>query len=121
MLCAISCIISGCDPGVPDVPPGLLASREAQTAGATIFAANCAICHGNRADGHGQRRAAMMPPPANLTLPPWSEPAHAGRMFQTIRHGVAGTAMPSWPMLSDREIWNVVAFVYGLDDRRVRR
>ena len=33
--------------------------REAQEAGAAIFAANCAICHGARADGNGQRREGM--------------------------------------------------------------
>ena len=117
MLCAISCIISGCEPGVPDVPPGLLASREAQAVGAVIFIANCAICHGAKADGQGQRRAAMTPPPANLSMPPWSEPAQAGRMFQAIRRGAAGTAMPSWPTLSDRQIWDVVAYIYALQAR----
>lgn len=117
MLCAISLIISGCEPSAPDVPPGLLSSRQAQAAGAAIFTANCAICHGSKADGHGQRHAAMTPAPANLTMPPWSEPANAGRMFQAIRNGVPGTAMPSWPTLSERQIWNVVAYVYALQNR----
>jgi high-affinity iron transporter len=92
-----------------------LASRDAQQAGAAIFAANCAICHGEHGDGHGQRREGMVPPPANLRLPPWSEPGSAGKVFLVIRSGVHGTAMPAWPSLSDRQIWNVVAYIVSLN------
>ena len=115
ILCAISLIISGCEPSAPDFPATLLTSREAQAAGAVIFAANCAICHGGKGDGRGQRHAAMSPPPANLTLPPWSATANAGRTFHAIRNGVPGTAMASWPTLSDRDIWNVVAYIQTLN------
>jgi mono/diheme cytochrome c family protein len=95
-----------------------LASREARQAGSAIFAANCAICHGVRGDGRGQRGEGINPPPANLTLPPWSEPASAGRTFLAIRNGVPRTAMPPWPTLSDREIWDVVAYIVSFKDAR---
>jgi mono/diheme cytochrome c family protein len=113
-LFTISLVISGCEGGAPSAPTGLLASRSAQQAGAAIFAANCAICHGKNGDGHGQRREAMVPQPANLTLPPWSDPGSAGKAFLAIRHGVRGTAMPAWRTLSDREIWSVVAYIISL-------
>jgi high-affinity iron transporter len=96
------------------MPAGLLTSREAWVAGGVIFAANCAICHGAKGDGRGQRREAMNPPPANLTLPPWPDEASATKTFHVIRNGIPGTAMPSWPMLSDRQIWEVVAFIHSL-------
>ena len=96
------------------MPVGLLTSREARHTGGIIFAANCAICHGAKGDGRGQRREAMNPPPANLTLPPWSDEANANRMHGVIRNGVPGTAMQSWPMLSDRQIWDVVAYIHSL-------
>lgn len=79
--------------------------------GGVIFAANCAICHGVNRDGSGQRREGVNPPPANLTLPPWSEEKNAGRTYLAIRHGVPGTAMPSWPMLDDRQVWELVAYI----------
>jgi mono/diheme cytochrome c family protein len=60
----------------------------------------------------------MSPPPANLTVPPWSESAHAGQTFLAIRQGVAGTAMAPWPMLSDREIWELVAYIQTLQGNR---
>jgi high-affinity iron transporter len=97
------------------VPAGLLASRDAQQAGAAIFAANCAICHGANGDGRGERREGIVPPPANLKLPPWSDPDSAGKVFLVIRNGVRGTAMPAWPSLGDQQIWNVVAYIVSLN------
>jgi len=60
----------------------------------------------------------MTPPPANLTLPPWSTAAGAGRTFLAIRNGVRGTAMASWPALSDRQSWALVAYIETLGQGR---
>jgi len=113
----ISLVISGCEGGAPSAPAGLLASREAQAVGGALFAANCGICHGVGADGGGQRREGMNPPPANLTIPPWSEAANAGRTFIAIRNGVRGTAMPAWATFSDQQIWELVAFITSLGNQ----
>ena len=59
----------------------------------------------------------MDPRPANLTLPPWSDAANAGRTFLIIRNGVPGTAMSPWPSLSDRQIWDLVAYITSRDTR----
>jgi mono/diheme cytochrome c family protein len=99
----------------PSAPAGLLASPQAQQAGAAIFAANCVICHGTRADGQGQRREGLNPLPANLTVPPWSETSSAGQTFQVIRNGVPRTAMPRWSMFSDQQIWQLVAYITSLN------
>lgn len=99
---------------MPSVPTEILASREAQQAGAIVYAGNCAICHGARADGRGQRREGMRPPPADLRLPPWSDRASAEQTFRVIRDGVPGTAMPPWPALTDQQIWQLVAYVTSL-------
>jgi mono/diheme cytochrome c family protein len=53
----------------------------------------------------------MNPPPANLTLPPWSEPANSGRTFLAVRDGVPRTAMPAWRMFSDKQVWELVAYI----------
>jgi mono/diheme cytochrome c family protein len=60
----------------------------------------------------------MSPPPANLTVPPWSEPASAGRTFLAIRQGVPGAAMAPWPTLSDEQIWQLVAYIETLPGNR---
>ena len=99
------------------MPAGLLSSREAEDAGRVIFAANCAICHGVNGDGRGLRREGMIPLPADLTRLSWSDEAEATRTYRVIKNGMPGSSMPSWPMLSDRQIWDVVAYVHSLKAR----
>lgn len=60
----------------------------------------------------------MIPPPANLTLPPWSKRASARQMFLAIRNGVPGTAMTPWPSLSDLEVWQLVVYIQTLQGNR---
>ncbi|MGP0106039.1 c-type cytochrome [Rhodoblastus sp.] len=103
--------ISACERAGPSPPAGLLASPAAQQAGAALFAAHCAICHGANGEGRGRRREGLNPPPADLTLPPWSEIAEAGGTFRVIRNGVARTAMPAWPVLNDEQIWDLIAYL----------
>ena len=117
-LSTLSPAISGCSGASPSPPAGLLTSAEAQRAGAALFAANCAICHGARGDGHGRRQESMVPPPGNLTVPPWSERANAARVFLAIRQGVPGTAMAAWPTLSDEQTWQLVAHIETLPQGR---
>lgn len=92
----------------------LIEAPLVRQAGAALFAKNCAICHGANGDGRGARQEGMNPPPANLTLPLWSDPGSAGKDFLAIRHGVRGTAMPPWRDFSDRQVWDLVAFIVSL-------
>jgi len=118
---AALCAIAGCSRngrlhGAAQVPPGLFASREARERGRTLFIENCSICHGERGDGHGARSLGMDPPPANLTFPPWSDPANAMQTYRAIHDGVQGAAMPSWRILTDRQIWDLVAYIHSLGE-----
>ncbi len=113
----LSCIISGCERPGPAAPEALLSSSAARRAGALLFAAHCAICHGARGEGGGLRQNGFAPPP-DLRLPPWSQRAHARRTFRAIRAGVRETAMAPWPTLSDRQTWELVAFIEAQAQRR---
>jgi high-affinity iron transporter len=106
--------VSACKRDAPEMPAGLLTSQEARAAGAELFAANCAICHGATGDGRGLRHEGMNPPPANLTMLAWSEEKSGSRIYKAIHDGVPGTAMPSWATLSERQIWDLVAYVHSL-------
>ena len=117
-LFTLSCVISGCEGAGPNPPDATLSSAAARGAGARLFAAHCAICHGPDGEGNGQRQSFMVPAPANLTLPPWSQRAHASRTFLAIRDGVRGTAMASWPTLSDPQTWQLVAYIESLGQGR---
>jgi len=114
-LFTLSLAISGCKGGTPSAPDGLLSSPEARQAGGALFVADCAICHGAGGDGNGKRREGLNPPPANLTLPPWSESANAGRTFLAIRNGVPRTAMAPWPMFTEKQVWELVAYITSLE------
>ena len=60
----------------------------------------------------------MVPRPANLIMPPWSERSEAARTFLAIRQGVPGTAMAAWPTLSDEQLWQLVAHIETLPQGR---
>ena len=113
----LSCIISGCERPGPAVPAAFLSSSGARRAGALLFAAHCAICHGARGAGDGLRHNGFDPPP-DLRLPPWSQRAHARRTFLAIRTGVRETVMAPWPTLSDRQTWELVAFIEAQAQQR---
>jgi len=115
-LSTLSPVISGCSGATPGPPEGLLNSTQAQRAGGELFVAHCAICHGLRGDGQGLRHEGMIPAPADLTVTPWSERSGAADTFLAIRQGVSGTAMASWPTLSDQQIWQLVAYIETLPE-----
>ncbi len=83
-------------------------------AGAQVFAAACASCHGVNGDGVSAVAAAMEPKPANFhdagrmrTLTPY-------KVFNTTTFGVSGTPMPAFGSLSESDRWNVAFFVMTL-------
>ena len=90
--------------------------------GAAIYARNCVPCHGDRLDGQGHFAGAFTPTPLDLTssgnLPQLSE----SFVFWRIAKGGPGlppegtpwnSAMPAWEdMLTEREIWSVILFLY---------
>jgi mono/diheme cytochrome c family protein len=71
--------------------------------GATIFAANCAACHGESAEG-----GAVGPTLVSAALAAKDDDHYR----QTILSGVEGTAMPAWSgRLSSQDIEDVIAFL----------
>ncbi|HNN91445.1 MAG TPA: cytochrome c [Pseudomonadota bacterium] len=75
------------------------------TAGAALFAANCAVCHGPLGRGDGLAAAALNPPPRDLTSPAVQSDSDGG-LFWKITSGRG--AMPAWPWLTERERWSLV-------------
>ncbi|MGD8626064.1 MAG: c-type cytochrome [Anaerolineae bacterium] len=71
--------------------------------GETVFAANCASCHGQNAEGGSLG-------PSLLGDDLAAQPDEYFR--ETITNGRAGTAMPAWgPILSAQQIEDVIAFL----------
>ena len=90
-------------------------------AGAALYAAHCAVCHG--ADGYGEGPAAASLPvrPANLTA------AHAlhhrpGEIFWRLTHGIPGTPMPGFAnALTPTQMWQLVGFLRARADSEAAR
>lgn len=86
------------------------------TSGASVFAANCATCHGEQGLGNGPAATGLEPPPADLTDATWTTgDGSLQAVTNTIEHGSPGTAMIGWKgTLTDSEIAAVAQHVLDL-------
>ena len=95
-----------------------LADAGARERGRMVFLMNCALCHGERGDGLGVRREGLVGRPRDFTSSAWRTRTSPQHVIFAIREGVSQTSMPSWPTLSDDEVWDVTAYVLSLGERR---
>lgn len=128
-LCALvamslaSSACSGPDGNLPEpyrrlsVPAERLESPQARARGRTLFLDHCALCHGDRADGHGVRQQALSTPPRDFTDRAWRERTTPRRVFYVIREGSAGTAMPAWKTLDEAQTWDLTAYLLAVSGK----
>jgi len=96
------------------VPNPQLASAESVQLGATLFAANCAVCHGERGLGDGPTAETLEMRPADLTAPHVQQLSD-GALFYIVSHGRPETPMPAWEgVLTEDERWHVVNYLRTL-------
>jgi copper transport protein len=95
-------------------------SPESVAAGATLFAANCASCHGESGRGDGPLAGTLPQPPANFRV---HVPFHPdGTLYTWITEGIVGTAMLGFgEQLGDQERWDLVNFLRENFDRPLDR
>jgi cytochrome c oxidase cbb3-type subunit I/II len=84
--------------------------QEEVMRGATLFAANCASCHGSAGEGDGKGSASLFPKPANLTAARFSDE----RLSSVLWNGVASSSMPPWRQLSAEDLRALVAYIQSL-------
>lgn len=102
------------------VPVDRLAQSEALERGRALFVEHCALCHGEKADGHGVRRN-LSSRPVDLTDPLWRDRTTPRRVFFVIREGVRGTPMAGWKILDETETWDLVAYVMSVAETPPQR
>lgn len=76
----------------------------------------CADCHGSPARPAQQFALNLSPLPPALAeqMQEWRPEA---RVFETVKHGIRGSAMPAWPtQMRDDEVWDMVAFLKVLPE-----
>jgi mono/diheme cytochrome c family protein len=84
------------------------------TEGAKEYEARCAFCHGGAKAKISPMRDKFNPPaPQLVNRIPHDDDAW---LFWVTKHGVRMTGMPTWAgILSDEQIWKVVAFIKHSD------
>jgi len=91
----------------PRQPPDL-------AAGARLYAADCAACHGVSGHGDGVLAAGLDPVPSNFHDAARMDARSIYGLYNTITLGVAGTPMRPFPELSETERWSLAFYVAGL-------
>jgi high-affinity iron transporter len=80
--------------------------------GATLFGQNCAACHGEAGDGHGQDAAKLDTPPIAFTDAERARQRSVFALYQVVTQGLDGTAMASFDGLPIADRW-ALAFYAG--------
>jgi high-affinity iron transporter len=80
--------------------------------GASLYAQNCAICHGDSGLGDGPAGTGLEPPPANLRSVERLDHLSLFDLYNTLGLGIEGTEMPSFAdQLDERQRWDVAAYI----------
>jgi mono/diheme cytochrome c family protein len=112
--CLWLAVLAACaSPSAPARDPRFT-SPAARERGRAAYAKYCALCHGEDGSGQGPRHAAFARPPRNFTDQAWQQSVGPRHVYERIRDGVPGTAMPSWRALGDPVIADLTAYVISL-------
>jgi len=84
--------------------------------GASLFAQQCASCHGSSGQGDGPAAMALDPAPTNFLDLQRARQRSAYSLYSTISLGVQGTSMTSFAHLDETERWALAFYVAGLRD-----
>ena len=79
--------------------------RAAVAAGAKLYAASCAACHGTTGQGSGNIPALSQGP---------TQAAPDGEVFWFITTGSVANGMPAWGNLSEQQRWEITAYLKSL-------
>lgn len=94
--------------------------RQARASGQMTFGGSCATCHGYDGRSPSDIGRSQYPPAPDLGSPAvqvWSD----AELFWIVKHGIRNTGMPGFGRIhSDEEIWNLVRFVRGLGEEKLK-
>jgi mono/diheme cytochrome c family protein len=107
------------------VPPKPAVTSELLAHGKTLYAQNCAACHGVNGDGKGDAAAFLVPRPRDFVKANFRLRSTAmGNLptdvdlFREVSLGLPGTPMPPWKrMLNDNDRWALVEYLKTFSPR----
>ncbi|WP_445957673.1 FTR1 family protein [Yeosuana sp.] len=82
--------------------------------GQKLFLNNCIQCHGVSGNGQGKLAMGLNPAPTNFLIDTLMREVSPFQAYNTIKLGVEGTAMQSFGMLSDKEVWDLSFYIKSL-------
>lgn len=80
----------------------------------TLYAQQCAACHGATGNGDGPAAASLTPPPIAFTDAQRASQRSPLSLYQVISQGLNGTSMTNFGHLSDDDRWSLAFFVGGI-------
>lgn len=131
ILLGLSLILTACNLSLAEdvtPPPGYIPPTPAPTLGplfpaaapdlaqgASIYASECAPCHGDGGLGDGPMNGQLSVPVAAIGLPDIARKASPSAWYTTVTRGNMARMMPPFSnKLSDQERWDVVAYALSL-------
>jgi mono/diheme cytochrome c family protein len=121
-LLSAACLIAAATNAPPFQPK--LPDDSLWPQGRYVYQRNCLVCHGAYGDGRGEMGRELKPRPRDFgrgifkyrSTPAGALPTDAD-LERIVRGGLAGTAMPIFSNLSDREIKSVIEYVKSFSSR----
>lgn len=106
----------------PDLFRGYVFSQDPRSSGRRTYETYCIGCHGEEGQGDGSAAEFLNPKPRNFVNGDYkffhfgeAGPYPSDESLKiTVRNGIAGSAMPAFPLLTDQEISDVSAYVKSL-------
>ena len=98
-------------------PSSVFAQAGDTNAGKTVYERRCVGCHGVKGDGKGAAAELLTPAPRDFISGIYKIRSTANKiptdkdLFDVITYGMPGTSMPPWAVLSEKDRWNLVAYV----------
>jgi high-affinity iron transporter len=82
--------------------------------GASLYAAQCASCHGPSGHGDGALAASLEPKPIAFSDAERAQSRSLMALYQVVSQGVEGTSMASFAALPEADRWDLAFFIGGL-------
>jgi high-affinity iron transporter len=82
--------------------------------GASLYAAQCAACHGAAGHGDGTLAASLDPKPIAFSDAERAQSRSLMALYQVVSQGVAGTSMASFAALPEADRWDLAFFIGSL-------
>lgn len=89
-------------------------NKPSYASGRELYKRNCSQCHGLFGSGDGPLASNFNPPPSSFNDFSTTGSLSPFKVFNTMGFGIEDTAMPSFPMLSEEEKWNIAFYTMSL-------